>query len=146
MSGVPTVFCWTKKKLHTVLLVITPLLAASDTAMRMRFGLSPMLVDELLGMSIIVKNQRFVRRSYLICGSLVKLRAGGDSGVMTDEKNTSVSTFMTPSATPVALLNDRIRPFTSIMNWDGPAAPIESGGNDPVSAGPVTPSHCNPTV
>ena len=41
----------------------TPLLAASETAMRMRFGMSPMLPDELLGTSMMVRNQRFVSRS-----------------------------------------------------------------------------------
>src|SRR5438477_1561721 len=48
--------------------------------------------------------------------------------------------FNTPSAVPVTLLKLLIRPLTKIMNCDGPTAPIESGGKDPVSVGPVTPS------
>src|SRR5690349_6223982 len=65
---------------------------------------------------------------------------------MTVEKKTSGSASMTPSATPVALLKVRILPLTKITNCDGPAAPIESGGNECVSTGPVTLSHCKPMV
>src|SRR5690349_17895927 len=65
-------------------------------------------------------------------GSLVKLFVVG--GVITEAKNGSVSVLRTPSATPVTLLKDRIRPFTATMNWLGPAAPMESGGNERVSA------------
>jgi hypothetical protein len=101
----------------------------------------------LLGISIICRNQRFDIRSYRICGSLVKFTViPPPSGVMIDEKKTSGSAFSTPSATPVALLKLRSRPLTNIINCDGPAMPIESGGNEPVSVGPVTPSHCKPIV
>jgi hypothetical protein len=67
----PTLSCWIKKNVQTVLPVITPLLAASETAIRTRFGKSPF--DELLGISIMMRNQRLDNRSYRICGSLVKL-------------------------------------------------------------------------
>src|SRR4030095_5234918 len=60
-------------------------------------------------------------------GSLVKLLVTG--GVITELKNTSGFTSSTPSAVPVALSKERIRPLTATMNWDGPAAPIEAGGN-----------------
>src|SRR5689334_14112834 len=110
-----------KKNFQTVLLVITPLLAESDTAIRIRFGMSPVPV-EVLGTSIIWRNQRLVSRSYRICGSLVVLVATvPPTGVATDEKKTSVSTLSTPSAAPVALVKDRSRPFTIMMNCDGPA-------------------------
>src|SRR2546421_172124 len=52
---------------------------------------------------------------------------------MTDAKNTSVSALITPSATPVVLLKVRTRPLTWTTNCVGPAAPIVSGGNAPVS-------------
>src|ERR1041384_6881589 len=58
---------------------------------------------------------------------------GGVVGVMTDAKNPSVSALITPSATPVVLLNVRMRPVTWTTNCVGPAAPIVSGGNAPVS-------------
>jgi hypothetical protein len=44
-------------------LVITPLLAAFDTAIKIRFGMSPMLLEELLGTSIMVMNHRLDKRS-----------------------------------------------------------------------------------
>ena len=96
---------------------------------------------------MMVRNQRPDRRSYRICGSLVILTViPPPKGVMTDWKKTSGSALTTPSATPVALLKVRSRPFIKIKNCDGPTAPIESGGNAPVSVGPVTPSNFNPTV
>ena len=70
-----------------------------------------------------------------MCGSLVKLPViAPPIGVMTDEKNALMLRFNAPSATPVALLNERRRPFTATMNCDGPTAPIVSGGTASVSA------------
>src|ERR1700738_1096619 len=106
-----------------------------------------MWLESLLGRSMMVRNQRLDRRSYRICGSLVILTViPPPKGVMTDWKKTSGSALTTPSATPVALPKVRSRPFIKIKNCDGPTAPIESGGNAPVSVGPVTPSNFNPTV
>src|SRR5512143_2330806 len=101
---------WKEKKLQTVDDVT---FAASLTAIRIRlFGKVT---------SIITTNQRCEVRSYRMCGSLVPLER-------TVAKKLSVVAFRKPSATPVALLYDRIRPLTTAMNCVGPAAPIESGG------------------
>src|SRR5947209_20407424 len=73
-------------------------------------------------------------------GSLVKFRATDAlSGVITELKNTSGSTFSTPSATPVDLLNERKRPLIATMYWLGPMVPIESGGNAPPVSESVAP-------
>src|SRR5437867_10821185 len=64
-------------------------------------------------------------------GSVVKL---GVTGVITEAKKLSVVVLRTPSARPVALLKVLIRPFTATTNCVGPIAPVESGGNAPVSA------------
>src|SRR5437773_10544126 len=96
--------------------------------------MSPILAGEVLGTSMMVRNQRLVRRSYLTFGSLVKLRPPTGNGDMIDAKKTSVSALTTPSATPVALLKVRTRPLTWTTNCVGPAAPIVSGGKAPVSA------------
>ncbi len=85
----------------------------------------------MFGTSIMMTNHRAESRSKRIRGSLVKLFDAG--GVMTVLKKTSVSTFITPSATPVLLLKVRIRPFTQTMNCEGPAAPMLSGGKERVS-------------
>ena len=66
--------------------------------------------------------------------------------VITEAKNASGLTFNTPSATPVVLLKDLSRPLISIMYCVGPTAPILSGGNAPVSVGPVTPLKERPIV
>src|SRR5439155_8301074 len=68
-------------------------------------------------------------------GSEVKLSPiPPPSGVFTEEKNTSVSRFSTPSATPVDLLKERMRPLTATMYCVGPTSPMLSGGKAPVSA------------
>src|SRR5947208_15240537 len=64
-------------------------------------------------------------------GSVVKF---GVTGLITEAKKLSVVVLRTPSARPVALLKVLIRPFTATTNCVGPIAPIESGGNAPVSA------------
>src|SRR3954463_347575 len=76
-------------------------------------------------------------------GSLVKLFTTG--GVMTELKNTSGFASITPSAVPLVLLKVRIRPFTATMNWDGPTAPMLSGGKAPVSPS-VAPRKFAPVV
>ena len=55
-------------------------------------------------------------------------------GVMTEAKNASIGKFSAPSATPVVLLKDLMRPLTATTNCDGPTVPMVSGGNEPVSA------------
>ena len=57
---------------------------------------------------------------------------------MIELKKTSGSTLTTPSATPVVLLKVLSRPLTNRKNCVGPTAPMVSGGNAPVSVGPVT--------
>src|SRR5882762_2643440 len=57
---------------------------------------------------------------------------------MTEAKKTSGSALTTASAVPVVLLKVLRRPLTKRKNCVGPAAPIVSGGNAPVSVGPVT--------
>src|ERR1700682_5726827 len=52
---------------------------------------------------------------------------------------------MPPSAAPVVLLNDLIRPLTMTMNWLGPTAPLVSGGINGESA-LVAPRSWVPTV
>ena len=139
--------CWKKKNVQTVFAVITPLLAASDTAIKSRFGRLGFPFGVVLGRSSICRNQRLVKRSYRICGSVVVLwTTPFVRGVMTLLKKTSGSASRTPSVRPVFLSKLRSRPLTRMMNWVGPAAPMESGGNAPVSEGPVTPSHCKPIV
>ena len=59
-------------------------------------------------------------------GSVEKLLPAG--GVITDWKNVSVVTLIAPSATPLVLLNERMRPFSAIINCVGPIVPIVSGG------------------
>jgi hypothetical protein len=52
----------------------------------------------------------------------------------TESKKVSSEESRTPSATPVAFANVRMRPLTPTRNCEGPAAPIVSGGNAFVSA------------
>src|SRR3954451_18704466 len=68
-----------------------------------------------------------------------------ETGVITDAKKTSGSALITPSVAPVVLLKVRRRPLTKTTNCVGPTAPIESGGNAPVSAS-VAPVKLVPTV
>src|SRR6266403_5468896 len=58
-------------------------------------------------------------------GSVVKFKPG----VITELKKESVPVSIPPSATPVALLNERMRPMRAMTNWVGPTAPIVSGGH-----------------
>src|SRR5512142_2516440 len=51
-----------------------------------------------------------------------------DPGVKTELKKLSVLALIAPSARPVLLSNERIRPLRAVMNWVGPTAPIVSGG------------------
>src|SRR5205085_4906379 len=116
-----------------------PLLAASLTAIKTRLALVVAPVEEFSVTSMMTKNQRFERRSNLTCGSDVKDTSPAPGGVTTEAKNTSESALITPSATPVVLLNVRSLPFRKTTNWVGPTVPIVSGGNAPVSVGPVAP-------
>ena len=62
--------------------------------------------------------QRPERRSKRMCGSLVKLLFVG--GVITELKNVSMLALSAPSATPVALLKVRMRPFTATVELGRP--------------------------
>src|ERR1700682_1410537 len=76
---------------------------------------------------IMVMNQRPVSRSNRIRGSDVP------DEFVTELKKMSVVVFSTPSALPVALSKDLIRPFTTTTYWLGPTVPMESGGMKPES-------------
>src|SRR5437879_5869716 len=67
-------------------------------------------------------------------GSEEKLLAVG--GVITELNKESLETLMAASAAPLVLLNERTRPLRAMMNCDGPAAPIVSGGK-PEQSGKV---------
>ena len=101
--------------MKTVLIVIT---AALLYVMSTRLG-----VDTL----IMVMNQRPLSRSNRIWGSEVP------DEFLTDWKKVSVVAFSTPSALPVALSKDLIRPLTTTTYWLGPTVPMESGGMKPES-------------
>jgi hypothetical protein len=47
--------------------------------------------------------------------------------------------FSTPSATPVVLLNDRMKTLAATMTCVGPTAPCESGGTNPPASGDAMP-------
>src|SRR5712672_633501 len=107
------------------------MVAPSLTARRTR-----LFVD---GTLMMMRIQRLERRSYRMRGSLVL------DPLTTEVKNTSGSAFNTPSATPVVLLNERNRPLTKTMYWDGPTAPMLSGGKELVSES-VAPVKLTPRV
>src|SRR2546429_9292813 len=65
---------------------------------------------------------------------------------MTELKKTFGLALITPSAMPVILLKVLSRPLTKRKNWEGPTAPMVSGGNAPFSVGPVTALKLRPIV
>src|SRR5688572_14748336 len=102
-----------------------------------RLGLLKAPVAVITGASMMLRNQRFERRSKRTFGSVENTDSPASGGVMTEAKNTSGSALITPSATPVVLLKVRIRPLMNTKNCVGPTAPSVSGGKAPVSVGPV---------
>src|SRR5437868_464651 len=106
----------------------------SLTAINTLFAAVEVQVAFVQGTSMIIKIHLPVCLSYRILGSEVKFNTTAPvTGVITDAKNTSGLAFKTPSAAPVVLLKERIRPFTKTMYCVGPTVPILSGGNAPVS-------------